>query len=157
MLLLKILLAPALIGAVTLAGRTWGPGIADWLLGLPLISGPVLLFLYLEQGPDFASRAAQACLLGLMGWGSFCIAYAYACRKFSWPVSTAIGWTAYFIMAAAVLRLNLGMATPFALVATVIAIMLLAFPDGAPFHGGIGESETNFGGEWEQPRSSWQH
>ena len=139
MLLLKILLAPALIGAVTLAGRKWGPGIAGWLLGLPLISGPVLLFLDLEQGPDFASRAAQACLLGLMGWGSFCIAYAYACRKFTWPISTAIGWAAYFIVAAAVLRLHLGLATSFALVATVIAAMLFSFPQGAPFHGGIGE------------------
>jgi len=138
-LLLKFLLAPALIGAVTLAGRKWGPGVAGWLLGLPLISGPVLLFLDLEQGPEFASRAAQACLLGLMGWGAFCFVYAYVCRKFSWPISTAIGWMAYFIVAAAVLPVKLGVATSFALVATVIAAMLFAFPQGAPFHGGVGE------------------
>jgi hypothetical protein len=138
-LLLKILLAPALIGAVTLAGRKWGPGIAGWLLGLPLISGPVLLFLDLEQGPDFASRAARACLLGLIAWGAFCFAYAYACRKFSWPISTAIGWIAYFIVAAAVLPVKFGLATSFALAATVFAVMLFAFPEGAPFHGSIGE------------------
>lgn len=140
MLLLKILLAPALIGAVTLAGRKWGPGVAGWLLGLPLISGPVLLFLDLEQGPEFTSQAARAALLGLIAWAAFCFAYAWSCRKFTWHISTAIGWLAYFCVAAAVLHLHSGTGTSFALVAIVVALMLLAFPQGAPFHGGVGEA-----------------
>ena len=59
-MVLKALLAPLLILLATLAGRRWGPGVGGWLAGLPLTSGPVSLILALEQGPEFAARAALA-------------------------------------------------------------------------------------------------
>ena len=76
MLLFKILLAPVLIALVSLAGRKWGPGIAGWLLGIPLNSGPILFFLVLEQGPDFASRTAIGSLLGILAWAAFSMVYS---------------------------------------------------------------------------------
>ena len=39
--LLKLLLVPALIYAVTLAGRRWGPDVAGWLSAFPILSGPI--------------------------------------------------------------------------------------------------------------------
>ena len=59
---LKLLLAPLLILLATLAGRRWGPAVGGWLAGLPLTSGPVSLILALEQGPEFAARAALGTL-----------------------------------------------------------------------------------------------
>ena len=48
MLVIKLLLTPILIGMVSLAGRRWGPAISGWFVGLPLTSGPVMLFLALD-------------------------------------------------------------------------------------------------------------
>src|SRR5262245_53761748 len=77
LLLFKIILAPILIGLVTLAGRRWGPGVSGWLLGLPLNSAPILFFMLLEQGPQFTSRAALGSLLGIIAWAGFSLVYAY--------------------------------------------------------------------------------
>ena len=57
-LALKLLLAPLLIYGVTLAGRRWGPTASGFLIGLPLVSGPISFILACEYGPDFASRSA---------------------------------------------------------------------------------------------------
>ena len=73
--LLKVLLAPVLILLATLAGRRWGPAVGGWLAGLPLTSGPVSFILALEQGPEFAARAALGTLFGLVSLAAFCLAY----------------------------------------------------------------------------------
>jgi hypothetical protein len=127
-LLFKIILAPLLIGAVSLAGRRWGPSIAGWLLGLPLTSAPVLLFLTLEQGPQFAARTARGCLLGLLAWAAFTIIYAWSCLKFNWWKSTLIGWVAYFFVAAVVFPVSLSAGWDFVLVGVVLAATLMVFP-----------------------------
>ncbi len=57
-LLLKLFLVPALIALVTLAGRRWGPAVAGWLSAFPVVAGPILGFIALEQGAAFAARAA---------------------------------------------------------------------------------------------------
>ena len=54
--LFKLILSPLLIGAVSVLGRRWGPAISGWLIGLPLTSGPVVLFLALDQGTVFAAH-----------------------------------------------------------------------------------------------------
>jgi hypothetical protein len=127
-LLLKIILAPVLIALVSLAGRRWGPGVAGWLLGLPLNSGPILFFLLLEQGPRFAAEATRGSLLGILAWASFCVAYAFCCLRMSWWWSTLLGWLAYFVVAFALLWTNLSVIWAFVLVTAALFFMLLIFP-----------------------------
>jgi hypothetical protein len=127
-LFLKIILAPLLIALVSLAGRKWGPGVAGWLLGLPLNSGPILFFLLLEQGPRFAGEAIRGSLLGILAWASFCLVYAFCCVKMSWRWSTLLGWAAYFAIAFALLGVNLSVIWAFVLVTTALGFMLLIFP-----------------------------
>ncbi|HWX53107.1 MAG TPA: hypothetical protein VN176_00810 [Verrucomicrobiae bacterium] len=141
-LLFKIVLAPLLVAAVTLAGRKWGPAVAGWLLGLPLTSGPVLLFLALEQGPQFASQAARAGLLGLLAWAAFTVAYAYACVKLSWWKSALLGWLAYFVVAALLLPITLGAVAWFLVVCLALAVILLVFPPGAPHQETVEEAKN---------------
>lgn len=128
MLLFKIFLAPALIALVSLAGRRWGPGVAGWLLGIPLNSGPILFFLVLEQGPDFASRTAVGSLLGVLAWVTFNLVYAYCCLKMPWWYSTIIGWAGYFLVAALILPLKMAVGWAFLVVSVILAVVLWAFP-----------------------------
>lgn len=128
MLLFKIFLAPVLIALVSLAGRKWGPSVSGWLLGIPFNSGPILFFLSVEQGKAFASRTAIGSLLGIVAWVLFGLVYAYCCRKLAWWYSTIVGWIAYFLAAAVILKLNLNVYAAFALVVGVLIFILLLFP-----------------------------
>ena len=128
LLLLKIILAPILIGLVSLAGRKWGPGVSGWLLGLPMNSAPILAFLLLEQGPLFASHAAVGSLLGIVAWAAFSLVYAYCCLRLSWWWSTLIGWAAYSLLAWLLLPVNIGLIGSYLAVCAALGIAMLAFP-----------------------------
>lgn len=132
MLLFKILLAPVLIALISLAGRKWGPGIAGWLLGIPFNGGPILLFMALEQGPQFASRAALGSLIGVLAWSAFALAYAHACLRLQWWASTLLGWLVYFLVATLLLHVALGVIAAFVVVCIVLALILHAFPKVGP-------------------------
>jgi hypothetical protein len=54
-LLLKLFLVPTLVYAVTMAGRRWGPWVAGWFSAFPIVSGPILLAITLEQGAHFGA------------------------------------------------------------------------------------------------------
>ena len=100
LLLLKLIVAPALVGTVTLAVRRWGPAIGGWLSGMPVVAGPVLVFLVVEQGPVFGAQAAHATLAGLIGTVAFTVAYARASVRLSWYGCLFVGWIAFAAVAA---------------------------------------------------------
>ena len=75
---------PALLALISIAGRRWGPGIAGWLAGFPSLTGPILLFLALERGTEFAAHAAVTSLASVFCAVSFGITYAWACRRLHW-------------------------------------------------------------------------
>jgi hypothetical protein len=52
---LKLFLVPALIYAVTLAGRKWGPTVAGWMSAFPIVAGPILLVFTMEHGAQFGA------------------------------------------------------------------------------------------------------
>lgn len=84
LLVTKGLLAPALLGVCTLAARRWGALAGGWLLGLPLISGPVSYFLLIQHGSGFAEGAARGALLGMVGTGAFFVLYAVLAKHRPW-------------------------------------------------------------------------
>ena len=73
-LILKLVLTPALIGAASLAGHRWGAAVGGWLVGIPLTSAPIALFLALDHGPSFAASASVGMLLGTISQAIFCLA-----------------------------------------------------------------------------------
>jgi hypothetical protein len=95
LLLLKLTLAPGLVAATTLAGRRWGPRIAGWLGGLPVVVAPILLAIALEHGRAFAADAASGALVGLLSLTLFVLAYGWCARSMGWLPSAAIGWLAF--------------------------------------------------------------
>ena len=96
-LALKLVLTPALIAAATLVGRRFGPSISGWLVGLPFTSGPVSLFLALEQGTSFAAAAAAGSIAGVSASAVFAVAYAAMARRFGWPASLTVASLAFAV------------------------------------------------------------
>jgi hypothetical protein len=72
----KLVLTPLLIALATLVARKWGHAVGGAIVGLPLTSGPVSVFLALEQGPRFAAGAAHGTLLGLVAVAAYCLVYS---------------------------------------------------------------------------------
>ena len=57
---IKLIAAPLLLALATLAARRWGTVLGGILIGLPLISGPISVFLAIENGAGFAVETARA-------------------------------------------------------------------------------------------------
>jgi len=107
-MLLRLALVPAAIWLATLAARRWGHTVSGYLGGLPLIGGPITLFLALDHGPQFAARSATMTLAAILGQGAHLLAFAHVARRASWPVALAAGWTSFAIVAVAVGLLDPG-------------------------------------------------
>lgn len=101
-LLFKLVLVPGLIALVTLAGRRFGPRVGGWLNALPLVAGPVLFFLALEQGQAFVARAALSTLAGLAAVAAFAVIYSWVATVRPWWVCVPVGWTAFAALTVAV-------------------------------------------------------
>src|SRR5476649_1983993 len=68
---------------VSLAVKKWGSFVGGILSGLPLTSGPVAIFLSLEQGPAFAAQSAGASLSGLAAVLAAYLGYLFLSRHLS--------------------------------------------------------------------------
>lgn len=84
MLALKLVLVPTFLLGVSLAGRRWGAAVAGWLTGLPLVTGPILFFLAVEQGERFAAEAAAAALSAVLAAVVFALVYAHSAQRRGW-------------------------------------------------------------------------
>ena len=101
MLALKLVLVPLILAVLSLVAKRFGPGVAGWLGGFPVVAGPILLLISFERGPDFAAQAAAAGIAGLAGSASFSVTYAWMCRRNGWFVSMMsgiAGWTAAILL-----------------------------------------------------------
>jgi hypothetical protein len=99
MLTLKLTLVPLFLLVVSMSGKWWGPAIAGWLAGLPVVAGPILYLLVLEHGPAFGAHAATLSLSAILASEAFNFAYAWTCRSRSWPVALVAGLIAWFVSA----------------------------------------------------------
>jgi hypothetical protein len=91
-LVLELVVAPALVGAATLAARRWGQRIGGLVSAFPAIVGPVLLVAALEHGAAFAARAANGTLLGLVALAGFALTYGRVAARAGWPNSLVAAW-----------------------------------------------------------------
>lgn len=106
-LALKLALTPAIVVGTTLAGRRFGPAVSGWLVGLPLMSGPITLFFALEHGRRFAARASVGSLSGTLGEAAFCVGWARSARGGPWWRPLAVGSASFGAVALVVEALPL--------------------------------------------------
>jgi uncharacterized membrane protein YccC len=129
--LLELVVAPALVGASTLAARRWGEGIGGLVSAFPAIVGPVLLIAAHEHGSAFAARTASGTLLGLVALSGFALAYGRTALRAGWRASLAAGWVTAAVIAVLLGRVEAG---PLAgLVAATLSLLVArrALPGGA--------------------------
>ena len=96
LLVLKLVLVPASLGLISLAGKKWGPGIAGWIAGFPAVGGPIAFLIALEYGANFAALAASASLAATLASVSFNLGYARACLKHPWPMAACAALATWF-------------------------------------------------------------
>ncbi len=136
LLLLKLVLVPSLIAAVTLAARRWGPRVGGILVGLPVVAGPTLCFYVVEQGAPFAAEAARGATLAVVAVLAFAVAYAWA-SEWRWAVSLVAGYAAWGVATIGLAMLRLGpWVLPVVLTACVVSQRVLPasrrLPPAAP-------------------------
>lgn len=131
LLVFKLVLTPLLLLAASMATRRWGERAGGLLVGLPLTSGPISVFLALERGPAFAAQATSGSLAATAAQAAFCIAYGRLAAS-GWPVALSVACTA-FVAVAALLQWSGLPQTALFLIATaalVLALRLTPAPAG---------------------------
>jgi hypothetical protein len=99
MIFLKLTLVPFFLFVVSMAAVRWGPGVAGWLAGLPIVAGPILYLLVLEQGAVFGVGAAVAALSAIFASEAFNLAYAWTCRWYHFCIAALMGLAAWYVAA----------------------------------------------------------
>ena len=108
LLVLRLVLVPLLIAAVTLVARRWGHRVGAFVTALPAVAGPTLLFYAVQHGALFAADAARGSLLGLVGVAAFCLAYARASTRLHWSLCLLIGWSSFAVVTVLMYRVQVG-------------------------------------------------
>ncbi len=153
--LLKIAVPPILVALMSLAARRWGPTVGGLLMGLPWMTGPVLFFLGLDKGGEFAVAASSGIQLGVICICAFMLAYSAVSLVAPWPFCLAAATVAFWVVGWIVQSepIPLVPAAAAALAAIVATYFLLPRPRGA---GGAGTvAVVGYPGPHGAPPSCW--
>ena len=135
-LLAKIAIPPVLVAFMSLAARRYGPAFGGLIMGLPWMTGPVLLFLALDKGTDFAVAACTGVELATVGIGAYLLAFGVASRVLPWWGCLAIAIAAYLAAAFVTqsIQTTLGVAALAAVTALLLTYAALPKPKLQPAH-----------------------
>jgi hypothetical protein len=126
--LLKIAVPPVLVAVMSLAARWWGPTVGGLLLGLPWMTGPVLVFLCLDKGVAFAVAACTGIELGVVCISAFLLAYGLATVFAPWPVCLGAAIVAFFATAWVTAGLDIPLVGAAAAGAASLAVSYVLLP-----------------------------
>ncbi len=130
LLAFKLLLTPLLLLAASLAVRRWGETVGGFVVGLPLTSGPISLFLALERGPAFAAQATAGSLVATAAQAAFGLVYVRLAPR-GWPAALALGCAAFVAVALVLQHAALPQAALFIVAVAAIQFALWLSPRGA--------------------------
>src|SRR5512141_1506962 len=123
-LVLKLILAPVIIGSASLAGRKWGPAVSGWIVGMPLTSGPVIFFVALSHDVTFATNAALGVITGGLSLVAYALTYAWLATRFRWYVAITGSLTVFAISTTFLQNITFPLVPIFVVVCAAIAIGL---------------------------------
>ncbi len=133
-LVLKISLAPALVATATLAARRAGHGIAGMISGLPVVAGPIVLVLAVQDGVPFAHGAAAGAVLGVASLVGFCVAYGLVARRAGAHAALVAGGVAYALGTVVFSFVRPGLVVSIVITAAAIAAGIVTLGRAAAAH-----------------------
>lgn len=145
LLVLKLILAPVIIGAASLAGRKWGPAVSGWIVGMPLTSGPVIFFVALSHDVKFAADAALGVISGGLSLVAYALTYAWLATRFRWYVALTGSFFVFGMITILLQNVTLPLVPIFLAVCAAIALGLWLMPNDI-----IEEGEAK-PGKWDIP------
>ncbi|MBV6397377.1 MAG: hypothetical protein HFACDABA_02991 [Anaerolineales bacterium] len=145
LLILKLILAPVIIGSASLAGRKWGPAVSGWIIGLPLTTGPVVFFLALSHDAAFAASATLGVISGGISLVIYALTYAWIATRFRWQAAIIGSLTAFLICTAILQNLSFPLFPVFFTVIGAIVLSLRMIPNGQV------EPSSASAGRWDIP------
>ena len=129
---LRLALVPLAVWAASVAARRWGHAASGYLGGLPLIGGPITLFLALDHGTAFAARSALFTLAAIAAQAAHLLALSHVGMRKGWLAALLAGWGAFALVALGVAALPLSPALAGALAAGSLLVAWRWLP---PVHG----------------------
>lgn len=126
--LLKLALVAASILGATLAARRWGHAASGLLGGMPMIIGPITAVLLVDQSAERVRDILLATLQSQPAMLMHILAFAYAARRWSWPLCLLVANGVYLALALLLTRIDLAPAAAVALVALAWWTALRAMP-----------------------------
>jgi uncharacterized membrane protein (GlpM family) len=99
LLLLKLITVPLFIALISFVGKKWGSEIAGTLGAFPVVAGPILFFLTLEQGMTFGAKASIFVIYGSVSLLMFGLTYAWACQFLNYIPCLFISLIAWYVSA----------------------------------------------------------
>ena len=96
---LRLALVPAAVWLASVAARRWGHAVSGYLGGMPMIGGPITLFLAIDLGAEFGARSALVTLAAVAGQAAHLLAFSHVGRRHGWALCLACGWIAFFAVA----------------------------------------------------------
>lgn len=93
--LLRLIVTPLLVGAMSLVARRFGPTMAGILMGIPWMTAPVLYFLAVDKGAPWAVGATTGVVFAVLGIAAFIWTYAMLARRCNWAVCLAAAAITY--------------------------------------------------------------
>ncbi len=101
--LLRLALVPTAVWLASLAARRWGHSVSGYLGGLPMIGGPITLFLAIDHGTGFATRSALFTLAAVLAQSAYQLAFARAGHAgLRWWGALLVAWIAFVAASLAV-------------------------------------------------------
>jgi hypothetical protein len=96
---LRLALVPAVVWLASVAARRWGHKVSGYLGGMPMIGGPITLFLAIDYGTEFAAKSAAVTLAAVLGQAAHLFLFTWTGQRTRWPVALLAGWSGFAIVA----------------------------------------------------------
>jgi len=145
-LVLKLILAPVIIGSASLAGRRWGSAVSGWIVGMPLTSGPVIFILAISHDAAFAANAALGVLSGGLSLVAYALTYAWLATRFRWQVAITGSLLVFGISTSLLQNFTLPLLPIFIIVSAAILIGIRLMPKDV-----VIKADETKPGRWDIP------
>jgi hypothetical protein len=120
---LKIFLSPLLMLIVTRLQARNSAGAGGRFMGWPLVTGPIIFIIFLQEGADFAAKTAHGALLGQISLIVFAWSYALTALRAPWYISITTASVIYIGSVYLISLLNVPLWLTFALL--ILSLILV--------------------------------